>query len=82
MKGSQSSKFHYFIIINLNEAEDESGSVEDEKHQNKNHHGLRQDELLGPATARSVEPLGLRHLGINLKLIWKSQLKIYEGQIK
>ena len=51
----------------LVQAEDEPGGVEDEEHQHQHHHRLGQQELLRPLAARPVEPLGLGHLGVDLK---------------
>ena len=52
----------------LVQAEDEPGGVEDEEHQHQHHHSLGQQELLRPLAARPVEPLGLGHLGVDLKI--------------
>ena len=52
----------------LVQPEDEPGGVEDEEHQHQHHHRLGQQELLRPLAPRPVEPLGLGHLGVDLKI--------------
>ena len=53
----------------LNKAENQSGSVEDEEHQDQDHHRLGQHELSRPPAGAPgpVKPLGFGHLCVDLR---------------